>query len=96
MKWEEFLRHVVEAERKYVRTDGARPMLRGMSPMEMMDAAHEDPQGRLPCDPGYDTGAKVIELPAREPEPVAEDEPAIVGDIFAALREMGRRASRGR
>lgn len=95
MKWEEYLQRVAEAEREYVRGPGCAPMLREMSPLEMMDAAHEDPQGRMPYEPGYDTGGEVIELPAREPEP-AEREAPIVGDIFAALRELGRRASRGR
>lgn len=86
--WEEFLRLIVDAEREFVRKEGGRTVLRGMSPIEMLDAAHEDPQGRLPCDPGYDTGGEVVELPAPPPRRV------VVGDIFEALREFGRAARR--
>lgn len=94
MKWDEYLRQLCEAEREFVRNEGGRSVMRGMSPIEMTDAAWEDPQGRLPCEPGYDTGAKVIELPAREPE--AEPEPSpVVGDIFNALRRIGQEARRG-
>lgn len=82
--WQEYLRDIEGAEREALRRGTA-------SVMEMMDAAWEDPQGRLPHEAGFGTGGQVVELPAREPEPEPERR-IVVGDIFAALRELGRRA----
>lgn len=83
-QWQAYLRDIVDAERAFVRREGGRTVLRGPSPMEMMDAAYEDPQGRLPHEPGYDTGGEVVELPAREPEP----ERQVVGDLFPRATDV--------
>jgi hypothetical protein len=90
VKWHEYLRHIEAAEREHIRRGGD-----GMSPMEAFDPYWEDPQGRVPADPGYGTGGEVIELPARD-EPQEPEPAVVVGDIFAALRELSARAVRGR
>lgn len=84
-EWQEYLQRIVDAERAFVRREGGRTVLRGMSPMEMRDAAWEDPQGRLPCEPGYGTGGEVVELPL----PSADD-PVAVEAFEGLLIRMGR------
>lgn len=54
--------------------------------MEQMDAAWEDPQGRLPHEPGYGTGGEVVELPTRR------DDPEVVEAFETLLSRVGRRA----
>lgn len=82
-QWQAYLRDIEAAERRAIRRGEP-------SVMEMMDAAWEDPQGRLPHEPGFGTGGKVVELPPRpEPEPQV-----VVGDIFAVLRRAAADARR--